>query len=160
MSKAVAAGLPMGVCAARGDVMNWEEGAHENTLGGNPIVAAAALAVIRVLTREKLFNNAEYVGGYILKRLNELKEMETIIGDVRGKGLMIGVELVKDIETKVPATEARDKLILTSFKKGLLLLGAGRSSIRLAPPLILTREQADIGLDIFESSLKKVSAGI
>ncbi|MDH5364975.1 MAG: acetyl ornithine aminotransferase family protein [Dehalococcoidia bacterium] len=157
MSKAVAAGLPMGVCAAKGEVMDWEEGAHENTLGGNPIIISAAKAVLNIITRDRLWENAERMGYYLLKRLLEFQNKYDIIGDVRGKGLMIGVELVKNRRTKDAAIEERDALILNAFKKGLLLLGAGPCSIRLAPPLILTSEQADVGLELFEESLKEIS---
>jgi len=156
MSKAVAAGLPMGVCAAKAEVMDWEEGAHENTLGGNPIIMSAALAVLRIITRDKLWENAERVGSYMQKRLKEFQENFEIIGDVRGKGLMIGIELVKDRDTKEPAIEERDMLIYNAFRKGLLLLGAGPCSIRIAPPLILTEEQANIGLEILEEILKSI----
>ena len=157
MSKAMAGGLPMGACVAKGDVMDWEEGAHENTLGGNPLIASAALAVIHVLTRQKLWENASRVGNYLQTRLRELQDKEEIIGDVRGMGLMIGVELVKDRRTKTPATEEREMLIAEAFRKGLLLLEAGRSSVRLAPPLTLAIEQADVGIEILAESLKKVS---
>jgi len=156
MSKAVAAGLPMGVCAAKGEVMDWDEGAHENTLGGNPIIASAASAVIDVLTEERLWLNAAKVGEHIKRRLTEAQDEAEIIGDVRGKGLMIGLELVKDRETKEPAAEERDQTIIDAFKKGLLLLAAGPCSIRLAPPLILMEEQADSGVDILLDVLKNV----
>ena len=156
MSKAAAAGLPLGICAAKADVMDWEEGAHENTLGGNPIVMAAALAVLKVLTRDKLWRNAEVMGNHIMKRLREAQDRMPIIGDIRGKGLMIGFELVKDTKTREPATEERNELIQEAFRNGVLLLGSGPSSIRLAPPLIITKEQADTGLDIIEECLKTV----
>jgi 4-aminobutyrate aminotransferase len=136
--------------------MDWEEGSHENTLGGNPIIMAAAIAVLNVLTRDRLPENAGRVGEYMQKRLREIQEQVSLIGDVRGKGLMIGVELVRDRRTKEAATRERDELIDEAFKKGVLLLGAGPSSIRLAPPLILTKEQADAGLDIIEGILKKL----
>jgi len=156
-SKAIAAGLPMGVAVSRDELMDWGPGAHENTLGGNPIACAAALAVLDVLKSEKLPENAEKVGGHMLDRLREIAEEHEIIGDVRGKGMMIGVELVKDRTTKEPARDARDKLMKKAFERGLILLGAGASSLRLAPPLILTKEQADVGLDIFEEALKEMS---
>jgi 4-aminobutyrate aminotransferase len=156
MSKAAAAGLPLGICAAKESVMDWGEGAHENTLGGNPIVMAAAIAVLKVLVRDKLLENARKVGDYMQKRLRDVQEEVPLIGDVRGKGMMIGIELVRDRNTKEPATEERDKLIDEAFKKGVLLLGAGQSSIRLAPPLILTKDQADAGIDIIEGILKEL----
>jgi 4-aminobutyrate aminotransferase len=137
--------------------MDWDPSAHENTLGGNPIVVAAALAVLDVLTEERLIENAEKVGGYMLKRFNEIMGERNLVGDVRGKGMMVGIELVKDRETKEYATKERDDLILRTFKRGLLILGAGPSSIRLAPPLITTTDQAEIGIQIFEEELKAVS---
>ena len=157
MSKAVAAGLPLGICAAKSSVMDWDEGAHENTLGGNPIIMSAAKAVLNVIIKEKLVENSKKVGDYIRTRFMEMSNRVELIGDVRGKGLMIGIELVIDRKTKKPATKERDRLIDEAFRKGLLLLGAGPSSIRLAPPLVLTMEQADMGLEIFEKSIKQIS---
>lgn len=157
MSKAMAGGFPMSACISKADLMDWEPGAHENTLGGNPIVVAAALAVLDVLTEERLIENAEKVGGYMLKRFNEIMGECNLVGDVRGKGMMVGIELVKDRETKQYATKERDDLILETFKRGLLILGAGPSSIRLAPPLIMTTDQAEIGVQILEEALKAVS---
>jgi len=134
MSKAIAAGLPMSACISKAEFMDWAPNAHENTLGGNPIIVAAALAVLNVLTEEHLIENAERVGSYMLQRFNEIMDECKLVGDVRGKGMMIGIELVKDRETKEYATKERDELILRTFKRGLLILGAGPSSIRLAPP--------------------------
>jgi len=157
MSKAMAGGLPMSACISKADLMDWEPSAHENTLSGNPIVVAAALAVLDVLTEERLIENAEKVGGYMLKRFNEIMDECNLVGDVRGKGMMIGIELVKDRETKEYATKERDDLILRTFKRGLLILGAGPSSFRIAPPLITTTDQAEIGIQIFEEELKAIS---
>jgi 4-aminobutyrate aminotransferase len=157
MSKAMAGGLPMSACISKADLMDWEPSAHENTLGGNPIVVAAALAVLDILAEERLIENAEKVGGYMLKRFKEIMDECNLVGDVRGKGMMVGIELVKDRETKEYATKERDDLILRTFKRGLLILGAGPSSIRLAPPLITTTDQAEIGIQIFEEELKAVS---
>jgi len=157
MSKAIAGGLPMGACISKADLMDWGPTSHENTLGGNPIVIAAALAVLDVLLEEHLMENAEKVGGYLQRRFKETMDKYNIIGDVRGKGMMVGIEFVKDRESKQYATRERDDLILETFKRGLLVLGAGPSSIRLAPPLILTTEQAEIGAQIFEEALKTVS---
>jgi len=156
ISKAMAGGLPIGACIAKAEIMDWTSGAHENTLGGNPIIVAAAQAVLRVIIKEKLADNAKNVGAYLMERLKELQEDHEIMGDIRGKGLMIGVELVKDRKTKVPATQERDNLITEAFRRGLLLLGAGPSSLRLAPPLIMTKQHADVGLEIFEEALKTV----
>jgi 4-aminobutyrate aminotransferase len=154
IAKAMAGGLPVGACITRRDIMDWGPTSHENTLGGNPIVMAAALAVLKVIIEEKLAENAKNIGEYTMKRLMGMQETHKIIGDVRGKGLMIGVELVKDRKTKAPAVEERDRLIMEAFGRGLLLLGAGPSSIRLAPPLIITKQQTNIGLEIFEEALK------
>jgi len=157
MSKAIAAGLPMSACISKAEFMDWAPNAHENTLGGNPIIVAAALAVLNVLTEEHLIENAERVGSYMLQRFNEIMDECKLVGDVRGKGMMIGIELVKDRETKEYATKERDELILRTFKRGLLILGAGPSSIRLAPPLITTTDQAETGIEIFEEELKTIS---
>jgi len=156
MSKAIAAGMPCGATVCRSELMEWDPNAHENTLGGNPVVCAAALAVLDVLKSEKLADNAAKVGDHLLKRFREMAEKHELIGDVRGKGLMVGVEFVKNRKTKEPAKKKRDEILNEAFKQGLVLLGAGVSSLRLAPPLILTKEQADVGLDIFEKVLKKV----
>ncbi len=156
MSKAIAAGMPCGATVARAELMDWDPNAHENTLGGNPVVCAAALAVIDILKTERLAENAANVGAYLLKRFRELAETHELIGDVRGKGMMVGIEFVKDRMTKEPAKKERDAILDGAFKRGLVLLGAGPCSLRLAPPLILNREQADAGLEIFEQTLKEV----
>jgi len=156
MSKAMAGGLPCGACVTRRETMDWTPSSHENTLGGNPIVIAAALAVLRVIRKERLAENAAKQGEYLIKRLKEMRETHKYLGDVRGKGLMVGIELVKDKKTKTPATEERNDLILEAFRRGVLLLGAGQSSLRLAPPLIINQQQIDVGLEIFEESLKTV----
>ena len=156
LSKAIAAGLPCGAAISRAELMDWEPGAHENTLGDNPVVCAAALAVLDVLKAERLDQNAAKVGSHLLRGFSELAEEHELIGDVRGKGMMIGIELVEDRRTKKPATKERDALMGEAFRRGLVLLGAGASSLRLAPPLVLTKEQADVGLEIFEEALAKV----
>ncbi len=159
LSKAIAAGLPCGAAVSRAELMDWGPGAHENTLGGNPVVCEAALATIEVLEKERLDQNAERVGGYLLKRIKEISEEHELIGNVRGKGMMIGVEFVEDRRTKKPASKQRDAILDGAFKRGLVLLGAGASSLRLAPPLVLTKEQADVGLEIFVNALEKVEKG-
>lgn len=153
-SKAIASGLPMGATIARESLMDWESGSHENTLGGNPIVAAAALAVLDVIEEEKLIDNARKVGGYLLRRFKELQEKHEMIGDVRGLGMMIGVELVKDRRTKAYAHDEREKVIVQAMKKGLMLIGVGPSGLRIAPPLVLTEKQADMGIEILDDILK------
>ena len=156
LGKGIAGGLPFGATVSRAELMDWDPGAHENTMGGSPVGSSAALALLDTLKTERLAENATEVGGYLLKRFEELAERYELIGDIRGKGLMIGVELVKDRETKEPAKAERDELMAKAFERGLVLLGAGESALRLAPPLILTREQADVGLEIFEQALKEI----
>lgn len=157
ISKAIASGFPFGACVARSEILEWGPGAHENTLGGNPVLASVALTVIDIIEKEGLLENARKVGEHMVKRLREMQERYEIIGDVRGLGLMVGVEFVKDRRTKEPATKERGKIVQEAFKKGLLLLGAGKSSLRLAPPLIITEEEADVGLDILEETIKEVA---
>jgi 4-aminobutyrate aminotransferase len=142
MAKGIASGLPLGVASARADVMDWTPGAHASTFGGNPVACAAALATIGLLERELVANAAD-VGAHLLARLKELIARHAIIGDVRGKGLMIGVELVRDRVTKERAVEERDHVVDQLFARGVLALGAGRNTIRLCPPLVLSKEQAD-----------------
>ncbi|MCX7029365.1 MAG: aminotransferase class III-fold pyridoxal phosphate-dependent enzyme [Spirochaetes bacterium] len=153
ISKAFAHGLPAGAAVARAEVMNWGEGAHEGTLNAGPVVMEAAKAVLEVIEREGLVERSRLEGEYLLKRLEELRERHPLIGDVRGLGLMVGIELVADAR-KTPAREKRDRLIAEAFGRGLLLLAAGESSVRLAPPLVITREQIDTGLSIIEDCLK------
>ena len=152
VAKGIASGLPLGVTAARADVMTWPPGAHASTFGGNPVSCAAALETIRVL-REGIVRNAEVVGEYLMGRLQALKEKHALIGDVRGRGMMIGVELVRDRQTKERATTERDRVVQEMFQRGVLLLGAGRNALRFAPPLVLTRDQADTIVRIFDEVL-------
>jgi 4-aminobutyrate aminotransferase len=151
-AKGIASGLPLGACIARKSVMDWEPGAHGNTYGGNPLACVAALKTIELIRREYLQNAAE-VGQYILDALHELMARHPSIGDVRGKGLMIGVEFVKDRVSKEPAEALRDRIVDLAFQRGLLLLGCSKSTIRIAPPLSLTRQEADDGLAIFEEAI-------
>lgn len=148
LSKAIAAGLPMGATITRSPLLEWELNTHENTLGGNPVVMAAALAVLDVFEEENLAAAALRVGERLSQGLGELQGQFEIMGDVRSAGAMIGIEFVKDRQTKEPAREARDRFVKECFERGLLTLGAGPSSVRLAPPLILTDGQIDAGLSI------------
>jgi 4-aminobutyrate aminotransferase len=156
IAKGVASGLPLGITVARADVMSWPPGAHASTFGGNPVACAASLATIDLL-RSALITNAAEVGAHMLGLLKELMAKHAIIGDVRGKGLMIGVELVRDRQTKERATEERNKLVEECFRRGLLVLGAGRNAIRLSPPLVLSRAQADTAVRIFDEALGAVT---
>jgi 4-aminobutyrate aminotransferase len=155
MAKGIASGLPLGVTAARAEIMSWSPGAHASTFGGNPVSCAAALATIRLL-EESLIANAAAIGEHLLNGLRGLAEHHPLIGDVRGKGLMIGVELVRDRATKERAVEERDEIVNLAFERGLLVLGAGRNALRLSPPLVLTRQQADTALGILDECLAVV----
>jgi len=148
-AKGIASGLPLGACIARESVMRWPKGTHGNTFGGNPISCAASLATIELL-EESYLANATEVGEYALDALKEIQVRHTSMGDVRGKGLMIGVEFVKDKNTKESNEEIRNMIEKLGFEHGLLLLGCGKSVIRLAPPLCITKEEIDEGLEIFE----------
>ena len=157
-AKGIASGMPLGVCAARADVMDWPPGAHASTFGGNPVSCAAALATIALL-RDSLVANAASVGAFLMDGLKALQQKHAIIGDVRGKGLMIGVELVKDRTTKERAAAERDALVQKCFYKGLLVLGAGRNAVRLSPPLTLTKAQAEVALRILDEALGELAPG-
>ena len=155
MAKGIASGMPLGVASARADLMAWPRGAHASTFGGNPVSCAAALATITLL-KEHLVANAADVGGHLMAALKALAGKHRLIGDVRGRGLMIGVELVRDRQTKERATDERNAVVLEAFGRGLLILGAGKNSIRFSPPLVLTREQADVAVKIFDEALTEV----
>jgi len=154
LSKAVGGGLPMGITVSSKEIMDWVPGSHANTMGGNLLACAAGIASLNYMRKKKLGENAKKIGDYMLKRLEEMKEKYEIIGDVRGKGLMIGIELVKDRRTKEFAREERHKIIMNALARGLVLLPVGTSVIRFCPPLILTKKEADKGLKIFEESLR------
>ncbi len=151
-AKGIASGVPLGVMFAKEDIMTWTKGAHGNTFGGNPIACAAALATIDLI-ENGFMENAAQVGEYTLDALEEIMARHPGIGEVRGKGLMIGVEFVKDRLTKEPDDKLRDSVVDNAFLRGLLLLGCGKSTVRFAPPLCVTREEVNEALEIFEESL-------
>ena len=152
VAKGIASGMPLGITIARADIMDWVPGSHASTFGGNPVCIAAALATMDVIERDCL-RNAREVGEYMMKRLRDWPARYRTVGDVRGVGLMIGVEIVKDHESKERAGDERDKIVELAFERGVLLLGAGPNSLRLSPPLIITREQADVALDVLEECI-------
>ena len=153
IAKGIASGLPLGITTAASSLMGqWPPGAHASTFGGNPVSCAAAIATIRLL-RESLVKNAEVVGSHLIEGARALMDKHPLIGDVRGRGLMVGIELVRDRRTKERATTERDALVRECFRRGLLMLGAGRNAIRLSPPLVLTKQEADIALRILDESL-------
>jgi 4-aminobutyrate aminotransferase len=153
VAKGIASGLPLGVTFAREEIMSWPKGAHGNTYGGNPIACAAALTTIDLIGNEYL-NNAREVGAYAKTCAQELLEKYQCIGDVRGEGLMIGIEFVKDQEMKIPAEVLSEQIIKHAFSMGLLLLGCGKSTIRIAPPLCVTREEINEGYYILDEAIK------
>jgi len=156
LAKGIASGLPIGIMLARDDVLVWEPGAHGTTFGGNPLSCVAALETIDLL-QNGLIDNAAQVGSWLLDQLEQLKDHYEIIGDVRGKGLMIGIEIVKDTKTKAVDPDMRNQMIKKAYQKGLLLLECGASGIRICPPLALSREEAEMGLSILRESIEEVS---
>lgn len=151
-AKGIASGVPLGACIARKSIMTWERGAHGNTYGGNPLSCAAGVKTIELIQREYLQNAAE-LGQYAIEALQEIAMRHPSIGDVRGIGLMIGVEFVKNRETKEYAPELRDAVVHRGFERGLLLLGCSKSVIRIAPPLCISKAEIDEGLEIFEEAV-------
>jgi 4-aminobutyrate aminotransferase len=152
-AKGIASGLPLSAMIARAEIMDWPPGAHASTFGGNPVAVAAALATVELLEQE-LIANAASIGSHILDRLRDWPKRFGNVGEVRGMGLMIGFEMVRDQRTKERAPELRERIQSLAFERGLLVLGAGRNSIRLCPPLVITRDQADFAVDTLEECLK------
>jgi 4-aminobutyrate aminotransferase len=136
--------------------MDWEGGSHATTFGGNPVSCTAALAVISVIKEERLLENAIKQGNHVLKRLEELKEESEILGDVRGKGLMIGAEIVTDKRTRKHGKEEAKEIMLRCWKRGVAIITSGTSTLRVAPPLNITTELIDAGLDIVEDVIREV----
>jgi 4-aminobutyrate aminotransferase len=155
IAKGVASGMPLGVAAARSDLMTWPPGAHASTFGGNPVSCAAALVTIKLL-KDQLIANAADVGAHLMGGLKALMDKHPLIGDVRGRGLMVGVELVRNRETKERATDERNAVVTAAFRRGLLILGAGKNAIRFSPPLVLTRDEADTAIGLFDQALTEV----
>lgn len=161
LAKGIADGFPLGACIARKDIGDsFEPGDHLSTFGGNPVSAAAALANINVILNERLSEQAEEKGAYIMKRLNEMKDELPLIGDVRGKGLMIGIELVKDNVKKIPAVDETRKIRDLCREKGLLIGSGGVKGcvLRIQPPLVITKEQIDGALNILETAIKEAGS--
>jgi 4-aminobutyrate aminotransferase len=155
IAKGIASGLPLGITCARSGIMSWPPGAHASTFGGNPVSCAAANATIRLL-KSGLIANAAAVGAQLADGLRELQKKHPLIGDVRGMGLMIGIELVKDPRTKERAVDERNALVQAMFRRGVLVLGAGRNALRLAPPLVLSNAQAAIVLSVLDDALGEI----
>jgi 4-aminobutyrate aminotransferase len=156
MAKAIGGGLPLGVTLARADLMNWGPGAHASTFGGNPVAIAAALKTIELLEGGIMANGAE-VGKYIMGRLAEIKSRHECVAEFRGLGLMIGIEIAR--EGNKPWPELRDRIVMECFKRGLIVQGAGQSAIRLSPPLIIDRDQADFAVETLEDCIRSSASG-
>jgi 4-aminobutyrate aminotransferase len=139
--------------------MDWKPGAHASTFGGNPVSIAAALATIALLEREYI-ENARRMGEFIFKRIAGWRERHKIVGDIRGKGLMIGLEIVRDPKTKEKAADLRDRIVQLAFQKGLLMLGAGENTVRLSPPLVIDEEQADFAVRTLDACLSEAAKGV
>jgi 4-aminobutyrate aminotransferase len=155
IAKGIASGMPLGITLTRAEIMDWVPGSHASTFGGNPVLIAAALATMDVLEREGIRNAAE-VGAHMMGRMSEWPKTHRMVGDVRGRGLMLGVEIVQDQQTKTTAHDERDRIVELAFERGLLFLGAGENTVRIAPPLVVTREQADIAMDVLEDCIAMV----
>jgi 4-aminobutyrate aminotransferase len=156
-AKGIASGMPLSAMIARTELMSWVPGSHASTFGGNPISCAAALATIKLL-ESGLIDNAARMGDLLIEQLRELSERHPLIGDVRGKGLMIGIELVQDRQSKIPASKEREELVRLCFERGLLILGCGENCIRLCPPLIINENNIGTALRIFDEALSEIEA--
>jgi 4-aminobutyrate aminotransferase len=157
IAKGIASGMPLGITMTRANVMDWVPGSHASTFGGNPVAIAAALASMDVIERVGM-RNAATLGESMKQRMTSWIAKHPIVGDVRGKGMMLAVEIVKEKQSKTPAASDRDRIVSLAFEKGLLLLGCGETSIRLSPPLIVSQEQCDFALDVLEKCIGQVES--
>ena len=158
-AKGIASGMPLSAVIANAKVMDWKPGAHASTFGGNPVSIAAALATIEILEREAIANAAR-MGEFIFRQTAGWRERHKSVGDIRGKGLMIGIEFVRDRKTKEKAPELRDHVLQAAFHKGLLVLGAGENSLRLAPPLVIDEEQAEFALRTLDECISEAERSL
>jgi 4-aminobutyrate aminotransferase len=156
MAKGIASGMPLGITMSRAEIMDWVPGSHASTFGGNPVAIAAALATLDVIEKEHLLENSAKVGKHILARMADWPSRLKLVGDVRGRGLMIGVDIVKDKVTKEYGNAERDRIVEMAFEKGILFLGCGPSTIRLCPALVVTKEEADVAVDVLEECISAV----
>ena len=156
MAKGLASGMPLGVTLTRAEIMDWIPGSHASTFGGNPVCVAAALATLDVIEKEHLRENSTEVGDHMRDRMSDWPSKLKLVGDLRGRGLMIGVEIVKDKITKDYGSAERDRIVELAFERGILFLGCGPSTIRICPPLVVTKEQADVAVDVLEECVRIV----
>ncbi len=159
MAKGIASGMPLGVTMTKAEVMDWIPGSHASTFGGNPVCIAAALATLDVIEKEHLIENSAQVGAHMLKRMAEWPSKLKLVGDVRGRGLMIGVDIVKDKTTKEYGAAERDRIVEMAFERGVLFLGCGPSTVRICPPLVVTRDEADVAVDVLAECIREVGKG-
>jgi 4-aminobutyrate aminotransferase len=155
-AKGIASGMPLGITISRADIMDWVPGSHASTFGGNPVCIAAALATLDVIENERLLGNATEAGNHMLKRMADWPKKHRLVGDVRGRGLMIGVEIVKDKTTKDYAPEERDRIVEQAFERGILFLGCGPSTVRISPALVVSKDEADAAIDVLEECIEIV----
>jgi 4-aminobutyrate aminotransferase len=146
----------LGVTMTRANIMDWVPGSHASTFGGNPVCVAAALATLDVIEQEGLLQNSAEVGNHMLKRIADWPKKHKLVGDVRGRGLMIGVEIVKDKQTKEYGATQRDSIVELAFEKGILFLGCGPSTIRIAPALVVSKDEADVAIDVLDECISLV----
>ncbi|WNZ30211.1 MAG: acetyl ornithine aminotransferase family protein [Candidatus Bathyarchaeota archaeon] len=156
VAKALASGLPLSATVARARLMDWDAGSHASTFGGNPLACAAAVNVLETIKEEKLLENAEKQGNYIMKWLRDVREEHEIVGDVRGKGLMIGVEFVEDKQTKTAGPDQAREVMVRCWRRGVAIITCGVSTLRLVPPLTISRELIDSSLEIIGDVIKEV----
>ena len=155
IAKGIASGFPLSACLARAEIMDWKPGSHASTFGGNPVAIAAALATLDIIEREGLAN-ATTVGAAIKARAESWLNRYNIVGDVRGRGLMIGIEFIQNQHSRKPAPDLRDRIVDMAFERGILTLGCGESTLRLCPPLLIKPEEATIAMDILESCIAQL----
>jgi len=160
MAKGIASGMPLGVTMSKAEIMDWVPGSHASTFGGNPVAIAAALATLDVIEKERLLANSREVGDHMMTRMADWPKKHRIVGDVRGRGLMIGVDIVKDQATREYGAVERDRVIEMAFERGILFLGCGPSTVRIAPPLIVTHEEADVAMDALEEAIVAVQKSL
>jgi len=156
MAKGIASGMPLGITMTRAEIMDWVPGSHASTFGGNPIAIAAALATLDVIEKEHLLDNSASVGAHMMKRMADWPSKLKLVGDVRGRGLMIGVDIVKDKVTKEYGAAERDRIVELAFGRGVLFLGCGPSTVRLCPALVVSKEEADVAIDVLEECISTV----
>jgi len=156
MAKGIASGMPLGITLTRADIMDWVPGSHASTFGGNPVCIAAALATLDVIEREGLLKNSAEIGNRILQRVADWPRKHKFVGDVRGRGLMIGIEIVKNQQTKEYAAAERDRIVELAFEKGILFLGCGPSTIRISPALVVSKDEADVAIDVLDECISLV----